>query len=127
MKATLWIIIILAAAIITVGLVSDNVSAKVVKEYSGQAIQIKEIIKKDDWEGARRVTQDMEKKWKETCEWLQFWVDHQDTDNVNLALKKILAAIEVQSLDSYYQADAELMEGLDHVQHRDALTIGNLL
>ncbi len=127
MRATLWIIILLAAAILTVGLVSDHVSDGVVKEYSQQAIQIKESIKKDDWEGAGRITEDMEKKWEDTCGWLQLWVDHQDTDNVRLALKKILAAIQVQSLDSYYQADADLMESLSHVQHRDALTIGNLL
>lgn len=127
MRATLWIIILLAAAILTVGFVSDHVSAGVAEEFSQQAVQMKESIKSDDWAGARRIQEDMEKKWEDTCDWLQFWVDHQDTDNVNLALKKILAAIEVQSLDSYYQADAELMESLRHVQHRDALTIGNLL
>jgi predicted Holliday junction resolvase-like endonuclease len=127
MRATLWIIILLVAAILTVGLVSNHVTSKVTQEYSQQAIQIKESIKKDDWDGARRITEEMEKKWKSTCEWLQFWVDHQDTDNVNLALKKILAAIEVKNLDSYYQADADLMESLQHVQHRSALTIGNLL
>lgn len=127
MKATLWTIILLAAIIAALGIASVSISSKISQDYSREAMSIEEDIRKEDWAQAKQGLSSMLEKWEDTCTWLQFWVNHEDTDNVTLALERALAAVEVKDLSTYFQAEAELKEFLRHIYHRDALTIGNIL
>ncbi len=127
MKGTLWTIIILAITIVAVGIASTTISAKISREFSQDLAAAEESIRKEDWEQAKRTVDAMKNEWKETCQWLQIWVHHEDTDDVSLSLEQLTAAIEVQDKPQSLITSAELGETLRHIYHRDSLVIGNIL
>ena len=127
MKATAWTVAILAVLIVAIGVASAAISARVSQDFSKDLDMAEESIRKGDWEEAKRAVNAMKDEWEETCEWLQFWVNHGDTDDVNMALERLVAAIEVQDKTFSLITSAELGESLRHIHHRDALRIGNIL
>lgn len=65
--------------------------------------------------------------WKQKVPWLQTLINHDDVDAVTTALKKIEAGISSRELPLCLEACAELGEHAEHLYHRDALTLGNVL
>ena len=127
MKGTAWTVIILAVIIVAIGIVSTTVSAKISRDFSQDLKVAEESIRSGDWVKAQSAVKAMTDEWEETCGWLQFWVNHGDTDDVSMALEQLAAAIEVHDLPLSLLASAELGESLRHIYHRDALRIGNIL
>ncbi len=127
MKATLWTVIILAVLIVAIGITSATLSEKVSTDFTHDLEIAEDNIKAEDWSRAKGTVQDMLNEWEQTCEWLQFWVNHTDTDDVNLGLERLAAAVEVEDKSLSLWAAAELNESLRHIHHRDSLKIGNIL
>ncbi len=127
MKATLWTVIILAVLIVAIGITSATLSEKVSTDFTHDLEIAEDNIKAEDWSRAKGAVQDMLNEWEQTCEWLQFWVNHTDTDDVNLGLERLAAAVEVEDKSLSLWAAAELNESLRHIHHRDSLKIGNIL
>ena len=127
MKATLWTVIILVVLIAAIGITSATLGAKVSRDFTLDLEAAKDSIRAGDWQKARSAVEDMTNEWEETCQWLQFWVNHTDTDDVNLGLERLAAALEAEDKGLSLWAAAELNESLRHIHHRDALRIGNIL
>lgn len=127
MKATTWTVVILLVLIVAVGIVSTVVSSKVSRDFTQDLTAAEESIRSRDWEKAKQAVDAMKKEWEDTCEWLQFWVNHSDTDDVNMSLERLTAAIEVQDVPLSLITSAELGESLRHIYHRDALRFSNIL
>ncbi len=127
MKGTLVTVIILLVLIIAIGIATATISANVSKQYTAELEEAEVSIRADDWEAARNAIEEMAGRWEETCEWLQLWVNHRDTDEVNLGLDRLSAALEAEDKSLSLWAAAELNESLRHIEHRDSLRIGNIL
>ncbi len=127
MKGTVWTVIILTAVIVAVGIASTSISANISHDFSQDLSVVEESIRKENWEEAMRAVDDMILEWEETCQWLQIWVNHTDTDDVNMAIERLAAAIELNDKYASLIIGAELGESLRHIYHRDALTIANIL
>jgi Na+(H+)/acetate symporter ActP len=127
MKATTWTVIILVVFIAAIGIVSTVVSSKVSRDFTQDLTTAEESIRSGDWEKAKQAVDAMKKEWEDTCEWLQFWVNHSDTDDVSMSLERLTAAIEVQDVSLSLITSAELGESLRHIYHRDAIKISNIL
>ncbi len=113
--------------IIAVGIASTIISANISRDFSQDLALADESIRKGDWAEAKKAVDAMKNEWEATCEWLQFWVNHGDTDDVSMALEQLSAAIDVQDAPLSLITSAELGESLRHIYHRDALRIGNIL
>lgn len=127
MKATTWTVVILLVFIVAVGIVSTIVSSRVSRDFTQDLTLAEESIRSKDWDKAKQAVDAMKKEWEDTCEWLQFWVNHSDTDDVNMSLERLTAAIEVQDVPLSLITSAELGESLRHIYHRDALRFSNIL
>ena len=127
MKATTWTVIILVVFIAAIGVASTIISSKVSRDFSKDLTIAQDSIRSGDWEKAKQAVDAMKQEWEDTCEWLQFWVNHSDTDDVSMSLERLTAAIEVQDVPLSLITSAELGEELRHIYHRDAIKIGNIL
>ncbi len=127
MKATTWTIVVLLVFIVAIGIASTVISSKVSRDFTQDLTTAEESIRKEDWEKAKQAVDAMKNEWEETCEWLQFWVNHGDTDDVSLSIERLTAAIEVKDVPLSLITSAELGESLRHIYHRDALRISNIL
>jgi Na+(H+)/acetate symporter ActP len=127
MKATVWTVVILLVFIVAIGIASTVISSKVSRDFSQDLTVAEDSIRSKDWEKAKKAVESMRNEWEDTCQWLQFWVNHSDTDDVSLAIEQLAAAIEVQDVPLSLITSAELGESLRHIYHRDALRFSNVL
>jgi Na+(H+)/acetate symporter ActP len=127
MKATTWTVIILAVIIAAIGIASSIISSKVSRDFTQDLTTAEESIRKENWEEAQKAVKAMKNEWENTCQWLQFWVNHDDTDDVSLSIEQLTAAIEVKDVHMSLIISAELGESLRHIYHRDALRFSNIL
>ena len=80
-----------------------------------------------DWPRANETVADYIAFWEGTVPWLQILIDHEDIDDVTLALMRLQAAIEARETADCLTICAELKENARHIYHRDAFTLGNVL
>ena len=97
------------------------------EEYAASAEELRTLAEAENWAGAEAALQKCRNVWKQKVPWLQTLINHDDVDAVTTALKKIEAGISSRELPLCLEACAELGEHAEHLYHRDALTLGNVL
>ena len=97
------------------------------EEYAASAEELRTLAEAENWAGAEASLQKCQSVWKQKVPWLQTLINHDDVDAVTTALKKIEAGISSRELSLCLEACAELGEHAEHLYHRDALTLGNVL
>lgn len=127
MRTSAILALVLAALVLVGGVLSLRVMAGISGEYAATARELTALAREKDWQRAAEVVQARYRSWKKTVDWLQMLVDHADTDAVTLGLRTIAAGIEAQDLSACLAACAELEEAAEHIYHRDAFTLGNIL
>ena len=119
MKTGVWISLILLALTIGLGVWSGEEVRALSEEYAASAEELRTL--------AEAALQKCRNVWKQKVPWLQTLINHDDVDAVTTALKKIEAGISSRELPLCLEACAELGEHAEHLYHRDALTLGNVL
>ena len=115
MKTGVWISLILLALTIGLGVWSGEEVRALSEEYAASAEELRTLAEAENWAGAEASLQKCQSVWKQKVPWLQ------------TALKKIEAGISSRELPLCLEACAELGEHAEHLYHRDALTLGNVL
>ena len=121
MKTGVWISLILLALTIGLGVWSGEEVRALSEEYAANAEELRTLAEAENWAGAEAALQKCQSVW------LQTLINHDDVDAVTTALKKIEAGISSRELPLCLEACAELGEHAEHLYHRDALTLGNVL
>ena len=85
------------------------------------------MAEKSDWGKAQETVTAYMRDWEDTASWLQLLINHEDIDDVTLALVRLNAAIAAEEQAGCFEACAELKENARHIHHRDAFTLGNVL
>ena len=127
MKAKLWTVLILLAVILALGILSGRVSAEISQKFSRQMEEVEAAARSGEWAAGQTALGEMLLEWEETTRWLHYFINHQDTEEVGIAMEKMAAALEMENLLLFLMSQAELAEGLRHIHYRDALALGNLL
>ena len=127
MKTGVWISLILLRLRIAVSGWSGEALRAGAEEYVASAEELRTLAEAENWAGAEAALQKCRNVWKQKVPWLQTLINHDDVDAVTTALKKIEAGISSRELPLCLEACAELGEHAEHLYHRDALTLGNVL
>ena len=91
------------------------------------AEELRIMAEKSDWDRARATIAAYIDDWEDVTPWLQILINHDDIDDVTLALTRLEAAVVAREQGDCYEACAELAENARHIHHRDAFTLGNVL
>ena len=97
------------------------------ERYISAAEELWVLAEKEEWARADMTAEAYLQSWRDVKPWLQILINHEDIDDVSLALERLLAAIAAKDQGSCYEACAELRENAGHIFHRDAVTLGNVL
>ena len=127
MRTNLVIALLLLALSIGGGTLAQMQTGTLSDRYVSAAEELRILTGKAEWQRAAEVTSAYREDWQRTVSWLQMLINHEDIDDVTLALDRLQAAIEAQEQGSCYEACAELRENARHIYHRDAFTPGNVL
>lgn len=127
MRSSLMISLVLLAVVIVCGVANIYVTRDISNRYVSAAEELREMTKVQEWERAAETVEAYHQRWKGTLEWLQMLINHSDGDEVSRALERIEAGIQAQEIATCLEGCAELREAAEHIYHRDAFTLGNIL
>lgn len=127
MRTSLIISIVLLCLTIAGGLLEEGETRILSRRYESAAEELRVMTGKGDWARAAETASTYLEDWRTTVPWLQILINHEDIDDVTLALERLHAAIEAKEQGACFEACAELKENASHIYHRDAFTLGNVL
>ncbi len=127
MRTGLVISLILLALTIGVGCIEENENRNLSRRYESAAEEMRIMAEKKEWKRAEETVAAYIESWQETVPWLQVLINHEDIDDVTLALVRLQAAVRAEDEAACLEACAELKENALHIHHRDAFTLGNVL
>lgn len=127
MRTGLVISIILLAAALIGGAATEHAMYGLSLRYEAAAEELTALALAGDWPRAEQTASAYLASWEDTVHWLQMLINHEDADDVTLALVRYIAGARVRDAGLCCTASAELREHAVHLYHRDALTPGNVL
>ncbi|MDR0929171.1 MAG: DUF4363 family protein [Oscillospiraceae bacterium] len=109
------------------GLFSMLYTRDISDHYVAMAEELRDAAEADDWEDAGQRMDALFADWQSREGVLQIWVPHRDTDEVQKQMEGIQAGLAIQDKSLLMEHAAGLIEALDHLHHRDDLSISNIL
>ena len=79
------------------------------------------------WQAAAARVEQLALRWEGACAWVQLWVNHADTDAVTHALRGLEISAQNEDFLSAMLFYGDCVENFDHLHHRDAFTLKNIL
>ena len=95
--------------------------------YVAAAEEIRTLIEANEWLRAAETAGAYHQRWDETLRWLQMLVDHKEGDEVSQAMMEVEAGIRTRSMPLCQLGLSRMKEAAQHLYHRDAFTLGNVL
>ena len=127
MRTSLIISLALLIVVIGGGMLEEMETEILSTRYVSAAEELRVMAEKSDWGKAQETVTAYMRDWEDTASWLQLLINHEDIDDVTLALVRLNAAIAAEEQAGCFEACAELKENARHIHHRDAFTLGNVL
>lgn len=127
MRTSVVIAIVLLAAVILGGVLTEGAMRRVSDRYVAASEELRALVKAEDWPRASQTTAAYLDDWQARVPALQMLINHDDTDDVTLSLALLQAAIDAQDVPGCLEACAQLKENALHLHHRDAFTLANVL
>ena len=127
MRTSIILSLVLLVMVLAGGLYGAQVTREVSQRYLSAAEELDILTQDQAWERAEIVAEAYLEAWNPTEKWLQIVCNHEDTDALSLALKRLMAGIQSRDAVTCREACWELREQAEHIYHRDTLTWGNVL
>lgn len=127
MRTSLFIALVLLVMVIGGGVLEEMETEILCERYTSAAEELRVMAEKADWNRAQETVDAYMTDWEDTASWLQLLINHEDIDDVTLALVRLEAAVSAHEQAGCFEACAELKENARHIHHRDAFTLGNVL
>ena len=127
MRTSLIISLALLILVIGGGMLEEMETEILSARYVSAAEELRVMAEKSDWGKAHETVTAYMRDWEDTAAWLQLLINHEDIDDVTLALVRLNAAVAAKEQAGCFEACAELKENARHIHHRDAFTLGNVL
>ena len=127
MRTSLCIALAILALTIAAGFLTAGEIRQVSERYVSAAEELRSMTEHGEWPRAEETVQAYIDSWRKTVPLLQTIINHDDTDDVTMALLTLQAAVHAEALPGCFAACAELRENAQHLYHRDAFTLANVL
>lgn len=127
MRTGLIIALILLTVTLGAGLLEEKETRMLAERYISAAAELRLMAEAEDWQRASDTVSAYLASWRQAVPWLQILINHEDIDDVTLALVRLEASIAAKEQSSCFEACAELKENASHIYHRDAFSLGNVL
>ena len=127
MRSRLFISIALLLAVVAGGMLNARVARGISDRYVSAAEELLVLTESGQWQRAADTAGAYHASWDETLSWLQMLINHEDGDSLSRALLMVEAGIRTRDVSLCVQGCNEMKEAAQHLYHRDAFTLGNVL
>ena len=101
--------------------------APLYERFAGAAAEMRQLTEAQDWEAAAHRLTALQQEWEDTLPGLQMQLNHEDTDELTLAMRTLEAGIRTQSAPLCALGCTQMEESAQHLSHRDAFNWANIL
>ena len=127
MRSRLVISLALLAVVIAGGVLNAHLTRNISDRYVSAAEELLVLTESGQWQRAADTAGAYHEAWDETLSWLQMLINHEDGDSLSRALLMVEAGIRTTDVSLCVQGCNEMKEEAQHLYHRDAFTLGNVL
>lgn len=127
MRRSLTVSIAIVFLILSVGLFCEGAAGEAARHYQGRLTEINARLQQAEWTEARQMLLALSSQWEKESGWMQLWIHHAETVAVSHALRGLIASAQAEDPLSCQLYFDECMENFDHLHHRDAFTLKNIL
>lgn len=127
MRSRLFISIALLLAVVAGGMLNARVARGISDRYVSAAEELLVLTESGQWQRAADTAGAYHASWEKTLSWLQILINHEDGDSLSRALLMVESGIRTRDVSLCVQGCGEMKEAAQHLYHRDALTLGNVL
>lgn len=127
MKTGLWLSLILLAVLLISGVLMENATSTLSDRYVSAAEELRILVSQQQWQRAEETASAYLEGWETTKNRVQMLIDHEDTDAISVALERILAGISNRDASVCLVFCTDLQESANHLHHRSAFTLANVL
>ena len=102
---------------------------RVTGQLTGLLTEAQELVEREDWEGAARLTRQAKERWMECEGYLHITLRHADTDAIQISMDEALAFLEggEKQPAEYAAVNARLITQLGLLVEAELPTLTNLL
>lgn len=102
---------------------------RVIGQLTDQLTQAQELVEREDWEGAARLTHQAKDRWMKWEGYLHITLRHADTDTIQVSMDEALAFLEGAEKQpaEYAAVNARLLTHLKLLVEAELPTLANLL
>jgi hypothetical protein len=122
--STLTILILIIAI---TGIYSSRTLRKHSQVMTDYLLQLDSHTRQEDWESAEKLLPIIDTQWKKTSKVWAILMDHQEIDNVNLSLYKMIEYIRLADRNMALAQISTLYHSISHVPDKAAFSIENVL
>ena len=123
----LWMAVLLLAALLSLCLVNAWYSLTLTRQLSEQLDQAQALVEQDQWDQARSITQEVYDSWNGHHFYLHVFLRHSDTDQLLRTFRQVIQYLDLEELDQYAAANADLVAQLELLSEMEQPSLVNIL
>lgn len=127
MRSRFFISIALLLVVVAGGMLNAQVARGISDRYVSAAEELLVLTESGQWQRAADTAGAYHASWEKTLSWLQILINHEDGDSLSRALLMVESGIRMRDVSLCVQGCGEMKEAAQHLYHRDAFTLGNVL
>lgn len=123
----LWIASGLLIVLLAASLVNSWYAGNFTSGLSRRLEQAQALTKQDEWDQAEQITRQVFQDWERGHFYLHVFMRHSDTDQILRAFHSVLQYLELEEMDQYAAANADLVTQLELLSEMEQPTLVNVL
>lgn len=123
----LWIAVGLLAVLLSGTLLNAYYSQILSDQLTDRLGQAQALARTSQWDQAQSITRQAYQDWQNHHTYLHTFMRHTDTDRILQAFHSVLQYLELQEMDQYASANAELITQIDLLSEMEQVSLVNVL
>lgn len=123
----LWMAVLLMTVLVSLCLGNAWYSLTLTRQMAEQLTQAQTLVEQDQWESARTMTQEVYDRWNSQHFYLHVFLRHSDTDQILRTFRQVLQYLQLEELDQYAAANADLTAQLELLAEMEQPSLVNIL
>ncbi len=120
-------LLIIFAAIVTLGFWTNHSLKVSTDELLGNIDQVVQGIENNRWDAAYAQTIELENKWDKKASWWPTVLDHQEIDNIEFAMARVREYVATRDTALSRGELSELRLMLKHIPEKESIRLKNIL
>lgn len=123
----LWVAALLLAVLAAVCLANAWYSRTLTGQLAQQLVRAQALVEEERWDQARDLTRQVYEQWNDRHFYLHIFLRHSDTDQILRTFRQVLQYLQLEELDQYAAANADLTAQLELLAEMEQPSLVNIL